>query len=168
MFGRRQPLIQGPNKPVEIACVKGSGIKPESRKKRGAEDAVRAWWKLNVASVTEHEPVESIGVELEDHVFRNPRASVILLFVPEVDLAAGVGYLDDQLRRAGDVALRIDPAPAACGSGKVKNTVGLWLGCLAQDYGDVPATSEPRRESSVVKNPACDVIIDLPVIPPHR
>ena len=78
-----------------------------------------------------------------------PARSVILLLVPQVDRAARAGHLDDQLRRAGDVALCIDPAQAARVFGKVKNTVGLWLAVLPQDYCDVPATSDAWCGSSV-------------------
>ena len=54
---------------------------------------------LHVASISPHEPVDPLAVELDHDVFGYTGTAVVGLLRPEVDLATGTRHLDDQLGR---------------------------------------------------------------------
>ena len=101
---------------VEIVGVKGRGIEPEPWKQR-TEDAVGAGWVRDVVPMAEHEPVDMVGLKLDDHVLGHAGLAVVL----------------DQLGEAGELAVLIDPAQAAQGFGNVEDAIGLRLAEFSQD-----------------------------------
>ncbi len=79
-----------------------------------------------------HEPMDAIGVDLDDHVFQNPGSVVVRFLLFQVKRTAGTGDFDDQLGRAGQIAACVDVGVASQRCGDSQVVIRLWLALLKE------------------------------------
>ena len=91
-----------PGQPLQVVIIQGLGIEPEAGEDRERNTPSGRGQLLEVTAAAD-EPVNAIGVELDDEVFQHTRPFVVGLFRPQVIGTAGASDLDDQLGSTGDV-----------------------------------------------------------------
>ena len=82
VLGSGQALIQNLDQPIQILGVKSLGIEPEAGEDLRAIDAVRPRTQFLESIVATDEPVDPIGVELDDQVLEDPSPLVVGLLRP--------------------------------------------------------------------------------------
>ena len=99
--GSRQALVQDTYQPDPVFGKQGFRIEPEAGENLRAIDAVGTRRQVLEAIVAADEPVDLVGVELDNDIFLNPGPLVIGLLRTQVEGAARAGDLNDQLGCAG-------------------------------------------------------------------
>src|SRR5208337_11909 len=154
--GSRQALVQDTYQLDPVFGKQGFRIEPEAGENLRAIDAVGTRRQVLKAIVAADEPVDQVGVELHNDIFLHPSPLVIGLLRAQVEGAARAGDLNDQLRSAGKIALRVVPdLPPQLGS-DVKLTIRLRLPLLIQLDSRSVGAFDPRRLELVTKQPSSD------------
>ena len=106
VLGRAPALLQDLDHAIQVfGAEQRIGVEPQAREDLGAIDPVGRDGQVLELAVAADEPMNAIGVELDDDVLENAGLARTRLSSRSSRTTAGAGDLDHQLRRTDDVTL---------------------------------------------------------------